>query len=329
MLLLSEKEIRNLYSMKECIGDIEQAFRYYTEGKTVTPVRSALTEKKLDAVTLYMPSYVEDSKHMGIKIVSVFPHNREKGKPTVQGVTLLTDAATGEHVAMLNATYLTVLRTGASSGVATKYLARTDSKICAVLGCGAQAFGQVQAVMEVRELKQLLLYNRNRTKAEDLKKRILELYPDWRGDIVICDQPDKAVQVSDIVICSTRATSPIFDGDSLSPGTHINAIGSYLPHMQEIDLTTLRRSSKIVVDTLEGVLHEAGDFLIPMEKGEWSHDEIYAELGEIVTGRKNGRQADKEITLFKSVGVAFLDLVVAKAVYDKAREFGVGTVVEL
>lgn len=311
--------------MNDCLQDVEQAFRYGQVGETVAPIRLSVPHEKLGAETLYMPSYIEPEDYTAIKIVSIFPTNAKQGRKVLQGMIVLTDAQTGEHVAMMDASYLTVLRTGASSGVATKYLAKEDATVCAVLGCGAQSVGQIQAVMAVRELKHVILYNRTVEKAESMKQTLQELYPDWNGTITIEKDANDAVRQADIVICSTKSTTPIFNGRLVKKGTHINAIGSYQPHMQEVDVQTLYNSDKIVVDTLEGALHEAGDFLVPMKREQWNPTSIYGEIGEIITNKKNGRTSQDEITLYKSVGIAYLDTMVAATVYKKAIESGVGT----
>ncbi|MDT2046253.1 ornithine cyclodeaminase [Priestia aryabhattai] len=328
MLLLNEKMIRELYTMKDCIRDVEQGFRYGTEGKAKAPVRLSLAHEKKQAETLYMPSYVEPVDYTAVKVVSIFPENANEGKKVLQGMILLTNALTGEHVALLDASYLTVLRTGASSGVATKYLARNNAKVCAVLGCGTQSIGQVQAMMEVRSLEQILLYNRTVKKAYALKDEIKALYPTWSGDITVVNDADQAVQGADIVICSSKSSTPLFNGSLLRPGTHVNAIGSYQPHMQEVDVETLLKSDKVVVDTYEGAMHEAGDLLVPIDQGLWEATAIYGELGEIVCERKGGRTAEEEITFYESVGIAYLDTMVAKSVYEKAVELGIGTTFE-
>jgi ornithine cyclodeaminase len=329
MLVLSQEEIRELYTMEECLRDVEMAFRHEAAGGTVTPVRTAIAHEKRGAVTLYMPSFVEAIEYTAVKVVSIFPQNVEKGLPSLQGVTLLTEAKSGRHVALMDATWLTVLRTGASSGVATRLLARPDARSCAVLGCGAQALGQVQAIMAVRPIERFWLYNRTRARAEQLADRIYALYPEWKGSIKYVDDADAAVSAADIVVLSTKATEPLFDGSILRPGTHINAIGAYQPHMQEFDAVTLNRCRKVVVDTKEGALHEAGDLIKPIQQGEWSIDRLYGEIGELITGQKPGRETDEEITLYKSVGIAFLDTMVACAVYEKAKRLGAGTTVTL
>ncbi|MBX9974742.1 ornithine cyclodeaminase family protein [Cytobacillus firmus] len=324
MLMINKDTIKDLYSMGECIQDVEKAFYYGHRNKTLTPIRMSVPHSKYDAETLYMPSFIEPENYTAVKVVSIFPHNTSGGRPVLQGVILLTDARTGEHVALMDASYLTVLRTGASSGVATKYLARKNSKVCSVLGCGAQAAGQIQAVMSVMELEQIILYNRTIERAEVFKNEIHSLYPDWRGTISIQADVNAAAAQSDIVICSTKSSSPLFDGSILREGTHINAIGSYQAHMQEVDAQTLIRSNKVVVDTMEGAMHEAGDLLVPHTKGEWSTDLIYGEIGEIVCGEKEGRENSSEITFYKSVGVGFLDTMVASKVYRKAVSEGKG-----
>ncbi|GLB61842.1 ornithine cyclodeaminase family protein [Cytobacillus sp. NCCP-133] len=324
MLLLNDATIRELYSMKECIEDVEKAFHYGHTNKTLTPIRVSVPHEKFGAETLYMPSYIEPENYTAIKIVSIFPNNNSEGRPVLQGMILLTDATTGEHVAVMDATYLTVLRTGASSGAATKYLARKNSETCAILGCGAQAIGQLQAVMSVADLEHIILYNRTIEKAEAFKHKLSSLDPKWRGSISVQADANKAVSEADIVICSTKSSTPLFDGSFLKEGTHVNAIGSYQPHMQEVDAQTLIRSSKVVVDTMEGALQEAGDLIIPDKEGVWSTDSIYSEIGEIICGEKAGREDDREITFYKSVGIGYLDTMVASAVYRKAIKEGKG-----
>ncbi|MGP1907740.1 ornithine cyclodeaminase family protein [Metabacillus sp. JX24] len=320
MLVLNEALIKKIYSMKDCLKDTEQAFRYYQLKQTKAPVRMSVSYPEMKAETLYMPSFIEAEKYMSVKVVSIFPKNAEEGRDVLQSVLLLTDAVTGEHKAIMGASYLTVLRTGASSGAATKYLSRKNSKILAVIGCGAQSIGQIQAVMSVREINEIILYNRTSGKAEALREILLELYPGCQ--VYIERNPDAAVHRADIVNCSTKSSVPLFNGDIIKPGTHINAIGSYLPHMQEVDSKTLKKSSKIVVDTIEGVLQEAGDFLIPIANNEWQPQSIYGEISEIICSEKPVRTDEDEITFYKSVGIGYLDTMAAISIYKKAIKSG-------
>ncbi|MCE0451712.1 ornithine cyclodeaminase family protein [Brevibacillus sp. AF8] len=328
MLVLSRENIEQIYTMKDCLEDVEQVFREHMLGNVTTPVRTAIDHPKYGATSLYMPSYLETDDYVAVKIISIFPENYKHDIKALQSVIVLTEAKTGQHVAMMDASLLTIMRTGASSGVATKYLAKKNAQSCAVLGCGAQSIGQIQAVMEVRALTNIYLYNRTREKADEMKQTLLSLYPEWQGEVTVMDDANEAVANAEIVICSTKATSPLFDGTHLRPGTHINAIGAFLPHMQEVDLTTVQ-NSKVVVDTLEGARHEAGDLLIPIERGEWSFEQMHAELGDILIGKKPGRENDEEITLYKSVGIAYLDTAVAKTVFERAKANGIGTEISL
>ncbi|MEX2460369.1 MAG: ornithine cyclodeaminase family protein [Paenibacillaceae bacterium] len=329
MLILSEKQISSLYSMNEAIKDLEEALHYYTEGKVINPHRTVLDFPDNSASALYMPCAMEPIGKSAVKVVTIFPNNPSQGKKTTQGVILLSDTDNGEHLACMNASYLTRLRTGAVSGIATKYLAKETASSVAVIGCGAMAEEQLQAVLHVRQVKVIMLYNRTKAKAVAFANKIVEFNPEYKGTITIMDEADEAVSKAEIVICSTRSETPIFSGKALQPGTHINGVGSYLPHMQEVDEETLLRCSKIVADTIEGVKGEAGDFIIPANAGTWSFDKLYGELGELATRQIKGRENDEEITFFKSVGIAYFDIAVAAAVYKKAIRAGVGTHVEL
>ncbi|MEH7223314.1 NAD(P)-binding domain-containing protein [Bacillus sp. JJ1566] len=325
MLILSESQIRSLYSMSDAIKDLEEALTAFEEGKVLNPHRTVLGFPEREASALYMPSAMESVGKSAVKVVTIFPQNPSVGKKTTQGVILLSDTDNGEHLACINASYLTRLRTGAVSGIATKHLAKKDASTVAVIGTGAMAEEQLEAVLEVREIKEIMLYNRTREKASAFEKRISKRSPRFTGLITIMDDPDEAVSKADVVICATRSESPVFSGQALQPGTHINGVGSYLPQMQEVDEETILKCSKIVADTVEGVKEEAGDFIIPANKGIWSFDDLHGELGELVTGKISGRENDEEITFFKSVGIAYFDLAVAAAVYEKAIKVGVGT----
>ncbi|KAB2333117.1 ornithine cyclodeaminase family protein [Cytobacillus depressus] len=329
MLVLSEKHIRSLYTMTDAIQDLEQALIQYIEGKILNPQRTVLEFPEKQASALYMPCAMEQSGKTAVKVVTVFPDNPSLGKKTTQGVIILSDTENGDHLACMNASYLTRLRTGAVSGIATKYLAKETASTVAVIGCGGMAEEQLQAVLEVRNIKKIMLYNRTVEKAHIFADRIADLSPGFEGEILIMNDSDEAVSQAEIVICSTRSETPVFSGEALQPGTHINGVGSYLPHMQEVDVQTLLKCSKIVADTIEGVKDEAGDFIIPANKGEWSFSELHGEIGELAAGKISGRESDEEITFFKSVGIAYFDLAVAAAVYEKAIKLGVGSEVEI
>ncbi|WP_102347579.1 ornithine cyclodeaminase family protein [Bacillus sp. Marseille-P3661] len=329
MLILSEEQVRSIYTMNDAIQDLESAINYNTQGKVMNPHRTVLDFPEKSASALYMPSALEPVGKSAVKVVTIFPNNPSIGKKTTQGVILLSDTNTGEHLACINASYLTRLRTGAVSGIATKYLAKNTASTVAVIGCGAMAEEQLLAVLEVRTVKGIMLFNRTAEKAFSFAKQILKVKPEYEGLITIMEDANDAVSKADIVICSTRSNTPVFSGEALRLGTHINGVGSYLPYMQEVDVETLFKCSKIVVDTLEGVKDEAGDFIIPADKGIWSFNSLHGEIGELTSGKIQGREKDEEITFFKSVGIAYFDMAVAAAVYEKAIQAGVGTKVEI
>ena len=263
-----------------------------------------------------MPSYVEELEVEAVKVVSIFPDNPEAGLPTLQGMILLTETQHGRHLAAIEASGLTVLRTGAAAGVATQYLAREQANRLSILGCGAQARGQLEAVLAVRPIDQVFLWNRTREKAVAFQKEIQTQHPDWHGKVVVCDTADEAANQADILVLSSRSEEPLFNADVLRPGVHINAIGAYRPNLREFGVDTLERTDQVWVDSLEGARHEAGDLIQPAQQGLWSWDQVQGEIAELVTDQQRLHRQPQEITLYKSVGVAYMDTVAAAKVYQ-------------
>jgi ornithine cyclodeaminase (EC 4.3.1.12) len=329
MHIFSEERIRALYTMPEAIRDIRKALVHYTQGGIDNPHRTVLDFPERRASILYMPSALAAEGFAAVKVVSIFPENPKVGKRTTRGVILLNETETGEPLALLDASYLTRLRTGAASAIATDHLAKPSASVLAVIGCGKMAEEQVTGILCVRKIGSILLYNRTEERAWQFARRIEEKLEDFSGTIQVVGSADEAIEQADIVICATRSCTPVFSGKRLRPGTHVNGIGSYLPHMQEVDEETVLRSSKIVVDTLEGAREEAGDLIIPAKKGLWDFRKVHGELGELAAGKIPGREREEEITFFKSVGIAFFDLAVASAVFRKGKSLHAGTVVEL
>ncbi|WKA55447.1 ornithine cyclodeaminase family protein [Planococcus shixiaomingii] len=327
MLVINEKQIQNLYSMSEAITDVTAILKAKEQEKLVNPHRTVIDFPEREASALYMPSADLEGNVAGVKVVTIFPRNPAQGKPTTQGVILLTDATNGEHIAMMGASYLTRLRTGALSGIATNLLAKKDSRTLVVIGTGAMAFEQVLGVLAVRPIENIILVNRTSEKAVAFGEKLTRfgVTVSWEVELNVA----KAVKKADIICCATRSNEPVFEGAELRPGTHINGVGSYLPSMREVDETTVMRAAKIVVDDLAGVKDEAGELIHCAKSGNWSFDQVYGELSELAAGDKQIRQSDKEITFFKSVGAAYFDLAVAKGVYAKARAVGAGMEVEM
>lgn len=315
MLFITEEEIKAKYTMKQCIADVEKAFKLASTSKIDAPFRTVLEHEQAGSHTLYMPSYVEAIDYASVKVSSLFPSNSEKDVPVIQSLMILTETNTGKHVATISASELTILRTGAISGVATKYLARKDAKSLAVIGCGAQSLGQVQAVLEVRDIEEVYLYNRTKERAVDLQKHISKQYPYLAGKVTVMSDVKSAVERADVVILSTSSNEPVLKGEYLKQGTHVNAIGSCEPTKQEYDVETLLRANTVYVDTFEGARHEAGALIIPAQKKQWSMDQIDGDLSDLIIEGK-GRENDSDITLLDSVGVGFLDTVCAASIYE-------------
>lgn len=327
MLVLSASVQKQAMTMTEAIDAVAQALVASSSGQTVTPLRTNLPISDRGSA-LFMPSFVDALGGLGVKFVSVVPGNKDKGKETIQGVLVLADAETAEPLALLEASYLTALRTGAASGLATKYLAREDARTLAVIGTGVQSRSAIAAVQAVRGIREIRLYNRTSQKAVQLADQ-LRAIGGSTAEIIVVDSPAEAVSGADIVVTATNAINPVFSASALEHGVHINAIGSYRPDMQELpsDLFALR--PKIVVESYGAALEETGDLLVPIQQGLLLPDRLHAELGEIVQGDKPGRENDSETTVFKSVGLAAMDIVVGKMLYERASELGLGEQVSL
>jgi alanine dehydrogenase len=325
-IILTRKNLRDLLTMKEVIQALEEGFLSYARGKTVVPVRLPVEVKPRKGICLLMPAVQEGPDGLGVKVVSVYPENPKRGLPTISSSYILCDPRTGALLSLMEGAMLTGLRTGAASGLASRFLARKDSKTLGIFGAGVQSGFQLEAMRVVLpSLKKVYVFDMDR---ERTKKFIINLANSSGIELKEAKDSAEVVKESDVIITTTTSSTPVFDGKLLKPGTHINAVGAFTPTTREVDEETIRQS-KIIVDTYEGCLSEAGDILIPMGKGLFSKEQIYSDLGGLVSGKKTGRENSQEITLFESVGTAIEDLVVARLAYEKAREKGVGLPFEL
>ena len=326
-LLISRQDVASVLSMQDCLQAVETAFAELAAGRTVMPQRSVIPVEQHHGLVLGMPAYIGgDLDALGLKLVTVYPDNPGKfDKPTIFGTMLLCDPRTGECIAIMDAGYLTAVRTGAASGVATKHLARQDACSCLVFGAGIQARKQLEAIHLVRPLA--------RVQVIDVVTEVRDRFATEMGlelgiSVTPTEDVEGAVREADIIVTASSSPTPVFDGEWLQPGTHINNIGSHSPAARELDTTTVKRA-KFVADLKEANLAEAGDILIPIEEGAVTADHIYADLGDLVVGAKPGRENDEEITVFKSCGLAVQDVSSALAVYEAAKKQGVGVAVEL
>jgi ornithine cyclodeaminase/alanine dehydrogenase-like protein (mu-crystallin family) len=236
----------------------------------------------------------------------------------------LYHSETGELLAMLEGDWLGRMRTGAASGVATKYMARPDAKTLGLFGSGGQARTQVLAVCAVRPIEKVLVYSRDPQKRSAF---VADMQPQVKAQIVAVDSPTAAIENADVIVTATTAVEPILKREWIAPGAHINAVGSSIPTTREVDTATMAAAS-LFVDRRESTLNESGDVLFAMHEGAIGPDHIRAEVGEVLIGAKPGRASEDEITLFKSLGLAVEDLASAEYVYRKGKQLGVGTWVE-
>lgn len=330
--ILSADDVRRALPMSAAVAGMKDAYRIVSAHQAEMPPRIRIDNEAANGVSLFMPSYVKenDSTPAGIlatKTVTIYNDNPQKNLPTINAVVQLLDAETGVPLAILEGATLTAIRTGAGSGTATDVLARSDSITAGIFGSGVQAKTQLEAVCTVREIEQVFVYSRNSENAARFAADVSGAgqIPE---KIQIADSPQQLVQNSDIICTATTSATPVFDGNDLNPGTHINAVGSFQPHVQEIDETTLLRSIYIA-DERAAVLEEPGDFLIPLANGTVTADHIQAELGEIIAGQKPGRTDDDQITMFKTCGLAVQDAVAAQIAYETAVKEDLGTVLDL
>ena len=316
--ILSAADVRAALPMPKAIDAMRHAYSQLSAGTAVAPPRQHISTDK--GVTLIMPAYLPERSEFGIKVVSVYDDNPNLDLPRITATVLVLDPATGSPKAFMDGASLTAIRTGAGGGLAADLLARQDAKTVGLFGAGVQARAQLQAVMAVRDIARVNLISRTQASAQRLAAEISE----WTDapEVNLVSTPEAVGADADIVICATTSATPLFDGNALKSGTHITAVGTFVPEKREVDTTTIRRAHRIVVDSREACLEEAGDLIIPKAQ-------IDAEIGEIVNGDKSGRQSDDEITFFKSVGVAVQDAVAASAVLAAAEAEELGAVFEI
>ena len=280
-LILTKEDVMTVLNMKDCINVIEQAFLESNKGTAVLPLRTAITPP--DGLSLYMPAYLKEMGALACKVVTVYKDNPAKQNlPTTIGKVLLQNPESGEVICIMDGGYLTAVRTGAVSGVATKYLARDDKNLVAgIFGAGVQAQMQLVAMCEVRDITKAIVYDLS---DEAVNKFIKDLNKKLDIEIIQAKNSNEVLQ-ADIICTATSSPTPIFDGTKVKLGTHINGIGSHTPNARELDANIVKRST-FIGDSKEACIKEAGDFIIPLNDGDISESHFYADLGEIVAGDK-------------------------------------------
>ncbi len=313
MLVLDELETRNALPFPDLIDSIERLFRV----SCVAPARHHHTVDvpgEPDGTLLLMPAW-EPGRYLGVKMVSVFPGNGQRGLPAIFGSYILSSAVTGALLALIDGGELTARRTAAASALAARTLARSDASVMMMIGTGRLSCNLIEAHMQVRPIKTVLIWGRSPDKAEAvaLHARSLGL------EAIVVDSPEAGCRQADIISCATLSHVPLVQGAWLKPGTHVDLVGAFKPGMRESDNTAVLRSV-VYVDTREGALCEGGDLVQPLSEGIITQDHIKGDLFDLVAGNGPGRANDEVITLFKSVGTALEDLAGAILAFEHVSQ---------
>ncbi len=310
-LFLTETEVEHLLTMPDAIRVVEQALRELGQGDAVNRPRQRV--RVPNGILHVMPAGLPARGYLGFKYYSSF-------RPKTRFWFHLLDASNGDVLAVMQADRLGQQRTGAASGVASKYLARVDASSGGIIGTGWQAESQLQAICAVRQIRVARCYSRDVERRKTFAKKMsAQLNVDVRG----VDSAEEAVRDADIVITATTSREPVLRGEWLAPGAHINAVGVNRAEARELDDDAIIQCNFVCVDSIEQAKTEAGDLISPVERGLVTWQRVW-ELSEVVAGKAKGRESRDQVTLFKSMGIALEDVAVGAWVYERAREQNVG-----
>jgi alanine dehydrogenase len=307
-MFLSRSEVRDLLNMSEIIEAVEQAFKDWAQGKARMPTKSYMLLEKGDFRA--MPGAIPGAA--GVKWVNVHLGNAKLGLPTIIAILIYNDPDTGYPLAIMDATDITAYRTGATAAIASKYLARKNSRTLGLVGAGRQSYTQLLAHAELFQLKEIKVFD-IRKEAVD---KLIKSFPQYalKGSSL------EDTVASDIVCTITPAREPVVKKEWVKPGTHINAIGADAEGKEELEPAILKEAVVVVDDMKQSSL--AGEINVPIRNGLYKVEDVYGTLGEIISGKKRGRADDKTITIFDSTGVAIEDMATASLVYKKAKSKG-------
>jgi ornithine cyclodeaminase/alanine dehydrogenase-like protein (mu-crystallin family) len=322
--VLRGAEVRNLLPMAECVDLMQRTMIAVSEGRVVLPLRSILVMPGDRGMMGMMPGYLADPECFGVKLVSLIPRNKPPQYSSHLGIVLLFEAEHGQPVALLDAAEITAIRTAAASGLATRLLARPEAGDLALLGAGEQACSHLEAMLSVRTLRRVRVWARDRDKA-----RLFAEAQCVRHNIVIETSPSvrEAIAGADIICTTTKAREPILQGEWLTPGVHLNVVGSSIAAAAEIDTPAVVKA-RFFVDCRNSTVNEGGEYLRALKAGAITPDHILGEIGEVANGSKVGRRSPLDVTLYKSLGIAPQDLAAAHYVLEKARAAGIGQVID-
>jgi alanine dehydrogenase len=325
-VILDKPTVESLLDLPDCIDAVERAQVMISLGEVVMPLRMTVQVPACQAELNLMPAWTGADGAFGYKGVTFFPGNPTRGLPAVGALVVLMEPETGLPLAIMDGASITAMRTAAASAVATRVLAQPHARILALVGAGVQARSHLEAMRAVRPIETVRVVSLKLEETEAFVARAREEHPDL--DIQGVGTPREAIRDAELVCTVTWSAEPVVNCSWLSPGCHINAVGSHTPTAREIDGETMRRA-RVIVDSREANLAECGDCLIPIREGLFGPEHVSDEIGEVLTGAKPGRTSSTEITVFQSCGLAAQDVAAAKQVFDKACAAGLGQLVQL
>ncbi|TVP53884.1 MAG: ornithine cyclodeaminase family protein [Gemmatimonadales bacterium] len=312
---ISAPEVPGLLPMRECIEAVERAFLALAGERTEQPLRTVIPIPDSRSSFLTMPAWLGDPPALGAKLLTLFPGNHERGIASHQGLIVLFDPDTGSPVLVVDAGPVTALRTAAASAVATRALARDDASSLAILGSGVQARSHLEAMLRVRPIRRVRAWSPTHTHLEAFAREMEERHG---LPVQVAADARSAVHGADVVCTVTASSEPVLQGEWLSAGCHVNAVGASTAITRELDSDTVARSA-FFVDRMDSALAEAGDWILARSEGAVRDEELAGELGGVLTGDLPGRRAPDQITVFKSLGLAVQDLAAAVLILKKLQ----------
>ena len=313
---ISEQQVQDILTVERVLPEIRKTYLDCAAGDIYAGERLFLPIRGEDCTGQWLTACSLTKPFFGTKFSSVFPTNLKIGLPSVISTISLYSAVTGQLEAMIDANYLTAIKTAGSAAVATDLMARKDATSLAIIGTGFQAFSQVRAIQAVRELQTLYVYDM----FPECVERFIGMIRDIQNrpyEIIAAKSGEDCVKNADIICTCTTSRTPVFPGSALKPGAHVNAIGSFTDAMQEIDVTTVQRAERVITEHVDGLWQAAGDILIPFRAGEITEDKVSGSVADVLNGTIPGRERDDQITLYESVGSGVLDIALSIVVYEE------------
>ncbi|HET7217976.1 MAG TPA: ornithine cyclodeaminase family protein [Vicinamibacterales bacterium] len=325
MLLLTERDVRQLLSMDDLIAAMHDALAEFSSRRVQQPLRTVLDVGAHHAFFGVMPAYIPGAGALGTKLVTVFGTNAALGLPSHLATIVLLDDSTGELLSVMDGRFITEARTAAVSAVSARLLARSDAGVLAVIGSGVQARSHVRAVSRVRRLREVRIWSPS---PEHRNAFATEMQSETDAPIHVAPSARDAVRGAALIVLATASREAVVASDWIDDGAHIMAVGACRPDQREMDAALVART-KVFVDSRTGALAEAGDIVLAIHEGAFTADRIVAEIGEVAAGTAAGRSAAADVTLFKSLGMAVEDVAAAHLAYRRATERGLGRGVPL